>query len=119
MTARVRDKLDMRSTYRKFYGRAPFARLLPFLKPSVYHVRRTLKTEPKVEVCIHLTGGSHQSADCSTIMLVSGRRLYSRDVTWENPRKTFVGFLSLEEKRPPSPPSPSPGLLEPPGGPDV
>ena len=33
MTSRVRDKTDMHSPYRKFHGRPPFARLLPFLKP--------------------------------------------------------------------------------------
>ena len=29
---RVSDKPEMHSPYRKFYGRAPLARLLPFLK---------------------------------------------------------------------------------------
>ena len=37
MTARVRDKPDMHSPYRKFHGRALFARLLPFLKPGFHH----------------------------------------------------------------------------------
>ena len=91
MTARIRNKPDMRSPYRKFYGRAPFARLLPFLKPGFHHVRRTLKTEPKAEACYFLDGGNHHSADCSKILLVSGRRSYSRDVTWEHPRKSFLG----------------------------
>ena len=40
-TARVRDKSDMHSPYRKFYGRAPFARLVPFLKPGFHLVKRT------------------------------------------------------------------------------
>ena len=64
MTARLRDKPDMRSWYRKFYGRAPFARLFPFLQPGFHHaIRRTLKTEPKAETCF----GNHHSADCSKI----------------------------------------------------
>ena len=56
MTARVGDKPDMLPPYRKFHGRAPFARLLPFLKPGFHHVRRTLKSEPKV--CLLYTSPS-------------------------------------------------------------
>ena len=41
MTARVMGKPDMHSPYRKFYGRAPFARLVPFLKPGFHLVKRT------------------------------------------------------------------------------
>ena len=114
MTARVGDKPDMLSPYRKFHGRAPFARLLPFLKPGFHHVRRTLKSEPKAEACFYLNGGNHHSADCCKILLVSGRRSYSRDVTWEDPRKPFVGLLPPEEgSSPPSSPPPSPPLLPP------
>ena len=109
MTARVGDKPDMFSPYRKFHGRAPFARLLPFLKPGFHHVRKTLKSEPKAEACFYLNGGNHHSADCCKILLVSGRRSYSRDVTWEHPRKPFIGLLPLEEgSSPPPSPSPSP-----------
>ena len=49
MTIRVRDKPDIRSPYRKFHGGPPFVRLLSFLKPGFYHVRRTLKSELKVQ----------------------------------------------------------------------
>ena len=42
LTVRVRDKPDMHLPYRPFYGKAPFARPLPFLKPDFQHVRRTL-----------------------------------------------------------------------------
>ena len=114
MTARVGDKPEMLSPYRKFHGRAPFARLLPFLKPGFHHVRRTLKSEPKAEACFYLNGGNHHSADCCKILLVSGRKSYSRDVTWEHPRKPFEGLLPPEEgsSPPPSPP-PSPPLLPP------
>ena len=46
---------------------------------------------------------------------MSGRTSYSRDVTWEHPRKSFVGVLPTEEKSSPPPPSPppSPGTPEP------
>ena len=50
-TARVRDNPEMHSPCREFYGRAPFSRVLPFLKPGFHHVRRTLMTEPKAEGC--------------------------------------------------------------------
>ena len=39
MTTRVREKPDMYSPHRTFYGRAPFARLLPFQKPG-FHVKK-------------------------------------------------------------------------------
>lgn len=69
---RVRDKSDMHSPYWKFYCRARFARLFPFLKPGFHHVKRTLKPEPQAEVC-YLNGGYNQSHDCCKILLSSGR----------------------------------------------
>ena len=113
MTARVRDKPDMHSPYRKLHGRPPFARLLPFLKPGFHHVRRTLESELKAEACFYLNGGDNHSADCYNILLMSGRASYSRDVTWEHPRKSFVGVLPPEEKSSPLPLPPPPGTLEP------
>ena len=47
MTARVRDKPDMHSSYRTFHGRPPFTWLVSFLIPGFHHVRTTLKSEPK------------------------------------------------------------------------
>ena len=63
MTARVRDKPDMHSPYRRFYGRALFARLLPFLNPGFHHAR-TLKARPKGEARFYLNSRNHHSADC-------------------------------------------------------
>ena len=107
VTARVRDKPDMHSPYRKFHGRAPFARLLPFLKPGFHHVKRTLKSEPKAEACFYLNGGNNHAQDSCKILLISGRTSYSRDVTWEYPRKPFIGLVPAEEE------SPSPQLAPP------
>ena len=45
-TARVRDKPEIRSPYRTFHGRAPFARKLPCMKPGFHHVKRTLMPSP-------------------------------------------------------------------------
>ena len=73
MTARVRDKPDMHSPYRKFHGGLPFARLLPFPKPDFHKVRRTLTSEPKAEKGFYLNGGNNHSADCCKIPLMSGR----------------------------------------------
>ena len=36
----------MHSTYRTFYGRAAFGRLLTFLTPGFHHVKMTLCSEP-------------------------------------------------------------------------
>ena len=113
MTARVRDKPDMHSPYRKFHGRPPLSRLLPFLKPGFHHVRRTLKSEPKAEACFYLNGGNNHSADCCKILLMSGRTPYSRDVAWEHPRKSFVGVPPPEGKNSPPPPSPPPSPATP------
>ena len=81
MKARVREKPDMHSQYRKFHGRAPFPRLLPFLKPGFHHVKRTMKSEPKAEACLYLNGGNNHWQDCRKILPSSGPTSYSRDVT--------------------------------------
>ena len=103
------------------WGRPPFALLLPFPKPGFHHVRRILKCEPKAEACFYLNGGNNHSADCCKILLMSERTSYSRDVTWEHPKKPFVGVLPPEDKGSPPPPSPPPypGTPEPLGDPRV
>ena len=47
VSARVSDKPDRLSPFHKLYGGAPLLRLLPFIKPDFYHVKRALKSEPK------------------------------------------------------------------------
>ena len=59
--ARVRDKPDMHSPYWNVHGRAPFARLLSFLKPGVHHVKRTPKSDPEVEACLYTNGGNNHA----------------------------------------------------------
>ena len=81
MTARIRDKPDMHSPQRKFHGRPPFARLLPFLKLVFQYVRGTLKSEPKAEAWFYLNGGNNHLADCCKTLLFFGRASYSSDVT--------------------------------------
>ena len=93
ITARVRDKPDKLSPYQEFHGKASFPRLLPFLKPGFYHVKWTPKSEAKVQACFFLIGGSYHPSDCCKILLTSGRRSYTKDVTWKHPRKAFVGLL--------------------------
>ena len=46
----VKNKTDMVSPLETFYGRPPFARVAPFLRPGFYHVRRTQTSEPNVEL---------------------------------------------------------------------
>ena len=81
MSARVSDKPDMLSPYKKVYGRAPFPRLLPCLKPGFHHVKTALKSEPKVQACFFWNSGSHHQRGCCKVLFVSGRRSYTRDVT--------------------------------------
>ena len=64
VSARVSDKPDMFSPYQKLYGRAPFPRLLPFLKPGFHHVKRALKSERKAQACFFLNSGSNHPRDC-------------------------------------------------------
>ena len=93
VSARVSDKPGMLSPCQKLYGRAPFPRLLPFLKPGFHLVKRALKSEPKTQVCFFLNSGSNRSRDSCKVLLVSGRRSYTRDVTLEHPREAFAGLL--------------------------
>ena len=64
MTARVRDRPDMLSPYQNFYGRAPFPRLLPFLKPGFHYVERTHKAEPKAQGTAAATTGLTAARSC-------------------------------------------------------
>ena len=70
VSARVSDRPGMLSPYQKLYGRAPFPRLLPFLKPGFYHVKRTLKSEPKAQVCFFLNSGNTHPSDCCKVFCV-------------------------------------------------
>ena len=90
-SARVSDKPDTLSPTQKIYGRATFSLLLPFLKPGFYHVKRALNSEPKVQVYF-LSSGSNHPRDCCKVLLVSGRRSYTRDVSWEHPQEVFAGL---------------------------
>ena len=69
MTARVRNRPDMLSSYQTLYGRAPFPRLLPFTNPGFHHVERTHKAEPKAEACFYLNIGSNPVIYCCKILL--------------------------------------------------
>ena len=117
MTARVMGKPDMHSPYRKFYGRAPLARLRPFLKSVFHHVKRALKSVLKAEACFHLNGGNIHAQDCCKILFSSGRTSYSLDVTWEHRRKPLAGLSPAAGEESPSPPLPLPPPAPLPGAP--
>ena len=110
VSARVSNKPDMLSPYQKLYGRAPFPRLLPFLKPGFHYVKRVLKSDPRAQACFLFNSGSNHSRDCCKVLLVSGHRSYTRDVTCERPREAFVWLLPAAWGR--DTPSPGPGLSE-------
>ena len=91
VSARVSDKPDMLSSFEKMYGKAPFQALLPFLKPGRYHVKWALKSEPKAQTSLFLISGSNHPRDYCKVLLVSGRRTYSHEVTCEHPQEAFAG----------------------------
>ena len=93
MSARASGNPDKLSPFQKLYGRAPFSRLLPFFKPGSHHVKRALKSEQKAQAFFSLSSGVNHPRDCCKVLLVSGRRSYTRDVTWERPREAFAGLL--------------------------
>ena len=107
VSASVSEKPDMLSPYQNVYGRAPFSRLLPFLEPGFHHVKRALKSEPKAQVCLFLNSGSNHMRDFCKVLLMSGRRSYPRDVTWEHPREAFAGLLAAAWGKDTSSPGPS------------
>ena len=78
VSARVSDKPDMLSPYKTLYCRAPFLRLILFLKPGLHHVKRSPKSEPKAQACFFLDSGSNHERDCCKMSLASGRRSYTR-----------------------------------------
>lgn len=122
MTATVKDNPEMHTPYHKFDGRAPFARLLAFLKPGFHHDSRVLKTEQKEEACFclmrqpPLSSLQQESAGVWLKVVLPPRYLGA-------PEETACGLLPSEEESsppPPSSPSPSPpGTPEPLPGPDV
>lgn len=66
MTAGVKDKPDMFLSY----GRASFARLLPFLKPGFHHVRKQKqKPQPKAQACFYLSSESNHAQECVKVLL--------------------------------------------------
>ena len=76
VTAMVGDKPDKLSPCQKFHGKAPFPRLIPFLKPGFHQVERALKPEAKTQACFYLSGGSHHLSDCCKVLLPSGQILH-------------------------------------------
>ena len=71
-TARIKDKPDVYSPYRKFRGTTPFARLLPFLKPASHQMKGALKSEVKAEPCstwaVASTTRSTAARSCSRLL---------------------------------------------------
>lgn len=96
MTERIKNKPDVLSPFQTFYVRVPFARLLPFLNPSFRRVKIILKSESAM---LYLSSGSSLMQDHFKILLLSWFKSRARDVTWEHPRKPFVGLLPTSRSR--------------------
>lgn len=95
MTARVNNKPDLLTPYRKFYGRAPFARLIPLLKPNFDHVTRTDKSKPKTQPCFFLRSDNNHAQDFCKVLFLNDFKFCTRDVTWEHPRKPSVRLFRI------------------------
>ena len=88
----VDEKPDMMCSFAKFHGRRCRSPVLPYMMPGRRSVKRTVKSDPKVERCFYLTSRNDHATDCSKIMLSpSGTPRYSMDVTWGSRRPPFMG----------------------------
>ncbi|CAB1100789.1 unnamed protein product [Ectocarpus sp. CCAP 1310/34] len=56
----------------------------PFLKPAVYKVKRTHKSEPKAQKCFYLGPGINTNRDCVRILNEKRRAITTRNFTWQS-----------------------------------
>jgi transposase InsO family protein len=81
----------MLSPYEVFYRRRPQMPVLPFCKPAYHRVPRQTKMDRQARPCFFLNFGYNHGSDCVKIMdAETGRIVYSRDVTWHQPREPFI-----------------------------
>ena len=81
----------MLSPYEVFYGSRPPMPVSPFCKPAYHHVPRQGKPDRQARPCYFLNFDYNHGSDCMKIMDVeTGRIVYSRDVTWHQPREPLI-----------------------------
>lgn len=102
MTARARDKPDMLPPHHKRYCRAPFPRLLPFLKPGFHHVSRTLKSEANAQACVSFGAAAETTRQTVAISYFrpSARRTPGMPLGSIRERRSLGCYLRRGEKAP-------------------
>ena len=77
--------------YEIFYGSCPPMPTLPFCKPAYHRIPRQGKLYRQGRPCYILNFGYNHGSDCVKIMdAETGRIVYSRDVTWHQPREPLI-----------------------------
>ncbi|CAB1119494.1 unnamed protein product [Ectocarpus sp. CCAP 1310/34] len=56
----------------------------PFLKPALYKVKRTHKSESKAQKCFYLGPGINTNRDCARILNEKRQAITTRNVTWQS-----------------------------------
>ncbi|CAB1105045.1 unnamed protein product [Ectocarpus sp. CCAP 1310/34] len=76
---------EKKSPYEMWHGHPPPpGATYPFLKPAVYKVKRTHKSEPKAQKCFYLGPGINTNRDCVRILNEKRRAITTRNFTWQS-----------------------------------
>ena len=96
----------MLSPYEIFHGSRPPMPTLPFCKPAYHRIPRHGKLDRQARLCYFLNFGYNHGSDCIKIMdAETGRIVYSRDVTWHQPREPLISPAPTVESEVPQSPS--------------
>ena len=89
-----------------FYRSRPPMPTLSFCKPAYHRVPRQGKLDRQARPCYFLNFGYNHRSDCVKIMdAETGRIMYSRDVTWHQPREPLISSAPTVESEVPQSPS--------------
>ena len=81
----------MLSSHEVFFGGRPPMPVLPFCKPAYHRVPRQSKMARQARPCYFLNFEYNHGSDCFKIMdAETGRIVYSRNVTWHQPREPLI-----------------------------
>ncbi|CAB1096632.1 unnamed protein product [Ectocarpus sp. CCAP 1310/34] len=77
--------LEKQSPYEMWHGHPPPpGAMYPFLKPAVYKVKRTHKSDPKAQKCFYLGPGINTNRDCVRIINDKRQAITTRNFTWQS-----------------------------------
>ena len=96
---------SMLSPHEVFFGSRPPMAVLPFCKPAYHRVPRQSKLDRQARSYYFLNFGYNHGSDCFKVMdAETGRIVFSRDVTWPQPREPLIFPAPTVESSVPSPP---------------